>query len=375
MNQNKYYETLDAASNYIKNLPDEMQQVLAKRILHNKRKNNTIKSLKDFKSFIYYSSNKMAYKASIAISEGLNKISYNPFVIYGNTGLGKTHLLHAIANLMLQNGKTVIYITSEQFMNEFTSAIKNKTMEHFRRIYRTCDALLIDDIQFLSYKEQTQEELLNTLIDLCDKNKQIVVTSHLYPSHIQGLTVRLESRLGAGLVIKIEELSLIEKELLIKQKSIFINLHLDQEIVSYIAINTKNTVTSIEGILTKIKAYIDLLDKELNIDLVKDILKDKEITFQEIVSVVSIELHVEERDIRSTKRATFVINARKITIYLTKELTSLSIQTIADLMNIKKSSSINLSYKKSKELIKKDINFGITIDNLKDIVIKNKRFG
>lgn len=169
-----------------------------------------------FDSFVVGPSNQMAYNAALAVS---NKpgIQYNPLFIYGGTGLGKTHILQAIGNKALEDDKTVIYVTIEQFMNDFTFSLKNKNMEHFRAKYRNCDLLLIDDVQFLSEKELTQEEFFHTFNELHNAKKQIVMTSDKLPSQIAGLAERLKSRFEWGLTTDIQipkletKIAIIEK--------------------------------------------------------------------------------------------------------------------------------------------------------------------
>lgn len=227
-----------------------------------------------FDSFVLGSSNQMAYNASLAVSEKPG-IQYNPLFIYGGTGLGKTHLLQSIGNDAIEKGKTVIYVTIEQFMNDFTFSIKNKNMEHFRSKYRKCDVLLIDDIQFLSGKEQTQEEFFHTFNELHNAKKQIVMTSDRLPSQIAGLVDRLKSRFEWGLTADIQIPGLETKIAIIEKKSELNGINLSREIVNYIATNLDNSIREIEGVLIKLNASASLLNQEINLELAQNLLKEQ----------------------------------------------------------------------------------------------------
>ncbi|MBS9782854.1 MAG: chromosomal replication initiator protein DnaA [Arcobacter sp.] len=225
-----------------------------------------------FDSFVVGSSNQLAYSVSLIV---LNKLGseYNPLFIYGETGLGKTHLLQAIGNMAKKKGQRVIYITIEQFMNDFTFCIKNKNMEYFRKKYRKCDILLIDDVQFLSAKEQTQEELLHTFNELYNAEKQIVLTSDRLPSQILGLSDKLKSRFEQGLIVSLEKIGFKMKINIIKMKAKLHDIYLSKEIIEYIAKKLENdSIPKIEGIIMKIKAYHSLQNKKINLKIVKRIL-------------------------------------------------------------------------------------------------------
>ena len=222
-----------------------------------------------FESFVVGSSNQMAYNASLAVSNKLG-IQYNPLFIYGGTGLGKTHLLQSIGNEAINKDKSVIYVTIEQFMNDFTFSLKNKNMDHFRNKYRKCDLLLIDDIQFLSGKEETQKEFFHTFNELHTANKQVVLTSDKLPSQIAGLEERLKSRFEWGLTTDVQIPALETKIAIIEKKSELNGIELSKEIIHFIATSLDSSVREIEGLLIKINASADLLGQEININLVKD---------------------------------------------------------------------------------------------------------
>ena len=330
-----------------------------------------------FDSFVVGPSNQMAYNASLAVS---NKpgIQYNPLFIYGGTGLGKTHLLQAVGNHAIEHGKTVIYVTIEQFMNDFTFSIKNKNMEHFRNKYRKCDVLLIDDIQFLSGKEQTQEEFFHTFNELHNAKKQIVMTSDRLPSQIAGLVDRLKSRFEWGLTADVQIPGLETKIAIIEKKSELNGISLTREIINFIATNLDNSIREIEGVLIRINASASLLNQEITLQMVQGLLKEQiketkeNIKLPDVINIVANQLNIKPSDIKSKKRTATVANARRVVIYLARELTHNSMPDIAKFLGMKDHSSISHNIKKANELIEKDENFKLIIENLKNKIINKE---
>ncbi|MFA7083094.1 MAG: chromosomal replication initiator protein DnaA [Arcobacteraceae bacterium] len=330
-----------------------------------------------FDSFVLGPSNQMAYNASLAVSKKPG-IQYNPLFIYGGTGLGKTHLLQSIGNYAIEQGKTVIYVTIEQFMNDFTFSIKNKNMEHFRNKYRKCDILLIDDIQFLSGKEQTQEEFFHTFNELHNAKKQIVMTSDRLPSQIAGLVDRLKSRFEWGLTADVQIPGLETKIAIIEKKSELNGIVLTRDIINYIATNLDSSIREIEGVLIRINASANLLNQEINLELAQSLLKEQikeqkeNIKLPDIISMVASELNIKPSDIKSKKRTAAVANARRVVIYLSRELTHNSMPDIAKFLGMKDHSSISHNIKKANELIEKDENFKLILENLKNKIINKE---
>ncbi len=350
-----------------------------KEIISEKAKNETAESTilnpsYTFDSFVVGTSNQMAYNASLAVA---NKpgVQYNPLFLYGGTGLGKTHLLQAIGNNSIEHGKTVIYVTIEQFMNDFTFSIKNKNMEHFRSKYRKCDVLLIDDIQFLSGKEQTQEEFFHTFNELHNAKKQIVMTSDRLPSQIAGLVDRLKSRFEWGLTADIQLPGLETKIAIIEKKSELNGIHLSREIINYIATNLDNSIREIEGVLIRINASASLLNQEINLELAQNLLKEQikekkeNIKLPDIIALVATELNIKPSDIKSKKRTATVANARRVVIFLARDLTHNSMPDIAKFLGMKDHSSISKNIQKTNELMETDENFKLIIQNLKNKII------
>ena len=327
-----------------------------------------------FDSFIVGKSNEMAYNSSKAVSQKPGT-QYNPLFIYGGTGLGKTHLLQAIGNDALSKNRNVIYVTIEQFMNDFLFSMKNKNLEYFKSKYRKCDLLLIDDVQFLTGKETTQEEFFHTFNELKNANKQIVLTSDRLPSQIAGLADRIKSRFEHGLKANIGLPELETKILIIEKKSELNGIKLTKDIVQYIATNLGNSVREIEGVLIQINANANLLDIDINIELVQRVLKDQiketkeNITLIDIINIVSTELNIKPSDLKSSKRTKSIVDARRTVIYLARELTHNSMPDIAKFLGMKDHSSVSKNISKANELIEKDENFRLKLENLKNKII------
>ena len=350
------------------------KEILGEKLINSSSDSTILNQSFVFDSFVVGSSNQMAYTASKAVASKPG-VQYNPLFIYGGTGLGKTHLLQAIGNDAIEKNKNVIYVTVEQFMNDFTFSLKNKNMEHFRSKYRQCDLLLIDDVQFLSGKESTQEEFFHTFNELHTANKQIVLTSDKLPSQIAGLEERLKSRFEHGLKSHIHLPELETKIAIIEKKSELNGIVLSKDIINYIATNLGNSVREIEGILIQINAKTTLLGLDINLELVQNLLKEQikeskeNIKLPDIINIVSNELNIKPSDLKSSKRTVNVVNGRRIVIYLARELTHNSMPDIAKFLGMKDHSSVSKNISKANELIEKDENFKLILENLKNKII------
>ncbi len=331
-----------------------------------------------FDSFVVGSSNQFAHTAALSVSEKPGKL-YNPLFIYGGVGLGKTHLLHSIGNKLAGDNKNVIYATIEQFMNDFTSHLRNQTMDRFREKYRNCDALLIDDAQFLSNKESTQEEFFHTFNELQSNGKQIVMTSDKHPKQIGGLEARLKSRFESGLIADIAPPELETKIAIVNKKCELNGIHLNTEVVGYIAATLGESIREIEGVIIKLNAFAKMMGQEITLDFAKNVLKDQlretreNITIDHIVDIVSKELNIKSSEIRSKSRSTMIVNARRIVIYLARNLTPNSMPMIATYFGMKDHTAVSHSIKKINETIKNDRNFEVKLEELKNkIKIKDE---
>jgi chromosomal replication initiator protein len=350
------------------------KEILNQKITNDSSESTILNQSYTFESFVVGNSNKMAYTASKAVAEKPG-VQYNPLFLYGGTGLGKTHLLQAIGNDAIEKDRNVIYVTVEQFMNDFLFSMKNKNLEHFKSKYRQCDLLLIDDVQFLSGKETTQEEFFHTFNELHNANKQIVLTSDKLPSQIAGLEERLKSRFDHGLKSHIQLPELETKIAIIEKKSELNGIFLSKEIVQYIATNLGNSIREIEGVLIQINANANLIGGDINIELVKRVLKDQiketkeNIKLLDIINVVSNELNIKPSDLKSSKRTKNVVDARRTVIYLARELTHNSMPDIAKFLGMKDHSSVSKNISKANELIETDENFRLKLENLKNKII------
>lgn len=322
-----------------------------------------------FESFIVGSSNQFAYTTAKSVAEKPG-MQYNPLFIYGGVGLGKTHLLQAIGNDQVAQGKKVIYTTLEQFMNKYISHVKSQTMDRFRDHFRECDVLLIDDIQFLSRKEQTQEEFFHTFNELHQAKKQIVITSDRQPNKIAGLVDRLKSRFEWGLMADIQPPELETKIAIIEKKCELDGIRLNSDIIHYIAANMGNNIREIEGTLIKLNAMSSMLNQDITLEFtktaIKDQLKEKQenVSIDDIVKIISRELNVKPSDIKSKKRTRNVVNARRIVIYLARNLTPNSMPQIAQYVGMKDHTAISHAMKKINEIIENDENFKVLLEEL-----------
>jgi len=308
-----------------------------------------------FGNFIVGASNRMAHAASLAVSDAPGK-SYNPIFIYGGVGLGKTHLMQAIAHKILSKNQqaTVKYTSSEKFTNELIMAIRTRSTEKFRHKYRESDALLIDDIQFLSGKEAAQEEFFHTFNVLYDYHKQIVVSSDRPPKEIPRLEERLVTRFNWGLVVDIQPPDFETRVAILQKKLEKDPIKIDQDIIHFIAENITTNIRELEGALVRIIAYSLIENHPISLNLAKDILKDmvkeiyKRITPETILDKVGEYFNTPKDSIRKGKRNKNLALPRQIAMYLTRELTDLSLPEIGRVFGSKHHTTILYAHKKIK---------------------------
>jgi len=331
-----------------------------------------------FDNFVVGNGNRFAHAACLAVAQSPSK-SYNPLFVYGGVGLGKTHLMQAIGrHIAQQNGKTkVLYISSEKFTNEMIDSIRDDRTVAFRDKYRSVDVLLIDDIQFLAGKERTQEEFFHTFNTLYDSNKQIVITSDSPPKDIPTLENRLISRFEWGLITDIQPPDLETRIAILRKKAQSENLNVPAEVINFIADKIPSNIRQLEGALTKLVAFSTFTKKELSVSLAQDILKDiiplenKKISINQIQKMVSDYYNIKVNSLLSKKRTKDVVLARQVAIYLSRELTDLSLISIGDSFGRRDHTTIIHSYNKIKNKIKKDKSFKNVIDNLALNIKKN----
>ena len=344
-------------------------------------KNNEIilKSKYTFDNFVVGNSNRFAHAACLAVAQSPAK-SYNPLFVYGGVGLGKTHLMRAIGNYIIQYNNqsevNILYISSEKFTNELINSIRDDRTVAFRDRYRNVDLLLIDDIQFLAGKERTQEEFFHTFNTLYDSNKQIVITSDRPPQEIPTLEDRLISRFECGLITDIQPPDLETRIAILRKKAQTENLNIPDEVINFIAEKIPSNIRQLEGALNKLIAYSTLTKNNLSTSLAQEILKDiiplenKVISINQIQKAISDYFNIKLSALLSKKRTKDIVTARQIAIYISRELTELSLPVIGAAFGGKDHTTILHSYNKIKNKIEKDKGLKSTIDNL-SLKIKN----
>ena len=296
------------------------------------------KSLLDdytFDNFIEGSSNKFAKAACLAVAK--DPCYYNPLFIYGQSGLGKTHLLYAVMDYMRKNhpGLNIIYKTSENFINEMVDAISNRLTAPFKEKYRSADVLLIDDIQFIAGKEAMQEEFFHTFSALYESEKQIILTSDRPPNEIKPLSDRLRTRFEGGLLADVQPPSYELRTAIIRKKSSDMGLDVSNELIDYMAERLNNNIRQIEGVLKKLEAIHSLSGEEVNKTLIDDIISKvdpgnipNDVMVERIIAAVSKKYGVPTEDIRSKKRTDSISKARHLAIYIIRNMTGLTLKEI-----------------------------------------------
>ncbi len=314
-----------------------------------------------FENFIIGSSNEYATAAAIRAAEQPGMV-YNPLFLYGNSGLGKTHLLHAIGNRILKNfpEKKVVYVTSEKFMNDFIENVLKKTNKNFRQIYRSADVLLIDDIQFLEKKESTQDEVFHTFNELYNVNKQIVITSDRKPKDLVTLNERLKNRLGWGLTIDITAPSFETRVAILKNKSELRGEVIDNKVLEYIADCVQSNVRELEGALLRIISYSQIKGRKIDLPFAEECLKSlvtgkaNNISCDKIIDCVCEYYSITKEDmVGKTKTKNFTL-PRQVAMYLCNILTELNYGAIAKSFGNRDRTTVMHNVEKIKDLIKTD---------------------
>ena len=335
-----------------------------------------------FDSFIVGESNKFAYMAAVSVAENPGK-TYNPLFLYGNSGLGKTHLMHAIGNFIIENtNKKVLYVTSEQFISDFLNLNKKDEsgtnfsyIDSFKNKYRGVDVLIIDDIQFLGGATQTQQEFFNTFNNLYDDNKQIIISSDRSPDDLKKLEDRLRTRFNWGLSVNIYPPDYEMRVEILKKKIIGQNMEstINEDVIAYIANNCDSDVRQLEGALTRVIAYATMFNtSNININLAIDALKDYlskssfvKNNIQKIQQVVAENYNITVEDLKSKKRKASIAFPRQIAIYLCRTMTDESFPKIGIQFGGRDHSTVMHSVDKIETEIKTNPQFKSIIDALK----------
>ena len=325
----------------------------------------------NFESFVVGNSNRFAHAACLAVAESPAR-SYNPLFIYGGVGLGKTHLLQAIGNFVVEQNPNikVLYISSEKFMNDFIQAIQAGRQQDFRNKYRTVDVLLIDDIQFWEGKEATQEEFFHTFNVLYEAQKQIVATSDSHPKEIK-LEERLKNRFEMGLITDIQEPDLETRIAILRKKAESEGILVPNEVTAFIANHAKANIRELEGSMLRVIAFASLTRQEITLEMVKEVLKDSLPNEEKRISVDAIQRVVAERynckysDMKSKKRTKQIAFPRQIAMFLSRELTAHSLSEIGAAFGGKDHTTIIHAYEKIEELLTSDLTLLAEVNSLK----------
>ncbi len=323
-----------------------------------------------FDTFIVGPSNQFAHAACRAVAEAPSR-SYNPLFIYGGVGLGKTHLMHAVGQYVLQHNQNLklTYISSERFMNEMINALRYDRVIDFRERYRSVDVLLVDDVQFLAGKEGTQNEFFHTFNALYDSQKQIVLSSDCPPQGISDLEERLQSRFEWGLIADIQPPDLETKVAILKKKAEAETIPLPDNVAMYIAGKIKSNIRELEGSLIRLIAYASLTGQEISLPLAQEVLKNildheqKAVTIEIIQKFVADYYNLKMVDLKSRNNSKSVAKPRQIAMYLCKLLTHASLPEIGRSFGGKHHSTVIHSIRKVEDLRKRDGNFNTLIGN------------
>lgn len=324
-----------------------------------------------FDNFVLGDNNSFAYNAAFAVSKNPGH-SYNPVLIYGGVGLGKTHLMQAIGNLTWSEKKTkVIYITAEAFTNEFIQSINEKTTTKFKNKYRCADVLLIDDIHFLQNKIETQEELFHTFNALYDSFKQMVFTCDRPVSELKNLSDRLRSRFERGLNVDLAPPKYETRRAILQKKIDKLDINIPDDVIDLIAQNVVSNVRDLEAALTKILAFSELVKKDITVEIAQQLLRDtfsspkqSNITIDTIIKVVSDYYNLSMSDIKGKKRTKNVMLPRQISLYIARELTEYSTTELGAEFGGRDHTTVMHSCQKIEELLRSDSTLVFTINTL-----------
>ena len=313
-----------------------------------------------FDNFVIGQSNRFAHAAAVAVAEAPAK-AYNPLFIYGDSGLGKTHLLHAIGDyaISLYAGIKVRYVSSEEFTNDFTNSIANNRGSAFQARYRDVDILLIDDIQFLQGRAETQEAFFHTFNTLHDHDKQVVITSDVPPKHLTGFEDRMRSRFEWGLITDVQAPDLETRIAILRKKAQSERLHIPDEVLEYIATVVSSNIRELEGALIRVSAFASLNRSNLDMSLAQTVLRDiidqddaNVISPTDIITATAQYFKLTVDDLYGSSRSQSVATARQIAMYLCRERTSLSLPKIGQLFGNRDHTTVMYAYKKISELMK-----------------------
>ncbi|UOQ49571.1 chromosomal replication initiator protein DnaA [Gracilibacillus caseinilyticus] len=357
---------------------EEVAQMKKKKTVASQNSETSPKSMLNdkytFETFVIGSGNRFAHAASLAVAEAPAK-AYNPLFIYGGVGLGKTHLMHAIGHYVLDHNPSakVVYLSSEKFTNEFINSIRDNRAVNFRNKYRNVDVLLIDDIQFLAGKEQTQEEFFHTFNTLHEENKQIIISSDRPPKEIPTLEDRLRSRFEWGLITDITPPDLETRIAILRKKAKAEGLDIPNEVMLYIANQIDTNIRELEGALIRVVAYSSLINQDIDASLAAEALKDiipssrpKVITIQHIQEEVGKRYNVKIEEFAAKKRTKSIAFPRQIAMYLSRELTDFSLPKIGEEFGGRDHTTVIHAHEKISKLMGTDEQLSKEIEEIKE---------
>ncbi|MDB4231467.1 chromosomal replication initiator protein DnaA [Candidatus Pelagibacter sp.] len=342
---------------------------------------NRIDPNKRFDNFITGTSNKLAYEASMKVSENISH--YNPLYIYGGVGMGKTHLLNSIG-LSLKEKKKVMFISAERFMYQFVKSIKSNDMVKFKEYFRNTDILLIDDIQFMNGKEAMQEEFFHTFNALLDKGSQVIISADRAPNKLSRIQDRIKSRFAGGLVVDIQKPDYELRSKIVKQKTVELNIfysnqvNISDEIQKFISTEITTSIRELVGAINRVVSFSRIYNKVPNLSEVKVVLKDllnigeNKVTIDLIQSTVCKFFKISKSEMLSSRRSRYLVRPRQTAIYLTKILTSKSLPEIGREFSNRDHTTIIHSVKTIEKLKEKDPEMTNNINNLKNQILYNK---
>jgi len=342
---------------------------------------NRIDSNKRFDNFITGTSNKLAYEASLKVSENITH--YNPLYIYGGVGMGKTHLLNSIG-LSLKGKNKVMFISAERFMYQFVKSIKSNDMVKFKEYFRNTDILIIDDIQFMNGKEAMQEEFFHTFNALLDKGSQVVISADRAPNKLSRIQDRIKSRFAGGLVVDIQKPDYELRSKIVKQKTEELNIfysneiNISDEIQKFISSEITTSIRELVGAINRVVSFSRIYKKIPNLSEVKMVLKDllnigeNKVTIDLIQSTVCKFFKISKNEMLSSRRSRYLVRPRQTAIYLTKTLTSKSLPEIGREFSNRDHTTIIHSVKTIEKLKENDIEMTNNINNLKNQILYNK---
>ena len=333
-----------------------------------------------FETFVVGNSNRFAYTASRAVAESPGK-TYNPLFLYGESGVGKTHLMHAIGNRILENNRNcnVLYVTSEKFTNQLINAIKDNKNEIFRNKYRTIDVLLIDDIQFIAGKERIQEEFFHTFNSLYEERKQIIISSDKPPRDIPFLEDRLKSRFEWGLLADISCPDYETRFAILRKKAQDENVIIDDYILSNIANKIDSNIRELEGVFNKVVARASLTHSPITIELAEKIINEFKYESEKVIScdfikeTVAKYFSINKEDLSSNKRSNDIAFPRQIAMYLCREIANMSYPQIGVDFGGRDHSTVMHGCKKIEKEVKEKNNTKLIVDSVKNIIINGKQ--